>query len=182
VKANSACPYLGVPARRESWSGEYFGKMAPGRDTVSAERVIRAPAAVIFDVIADPSRHVDFDGSGSVRRASQEAPARLFQGAVFVMEMKRSLPYGMANTVVEFEENRVIAWAPRFANGRAQKFFGRVWRYELEPAEDGTLVRETWDVSHDRLRIFLRLLFSAPFRRDMEESLRLLDGLVTTAI
>ena len=153
--------------------------MVPGRDMVSAERVIRAPATVIFDVIADPSRHAGFDGSGSVRSASVEAPARLFKGAVFVMEMKRSLPYGMANTVVEFEENRVIAWAPRFANGRARRFFGRIWRYELEPVEGGTLVRETWDVSRDRLRLFLRLLFSAPFRRDMEESLRLLDDLAT---
>lgn len=155
--------------------------MVSGRDMVSAERVIRAPAAAIFDVIADPSRHVDFDGSGSVRNASFEAPARLFKGAVFVMGMKRSLPYGMANTVVEFEENRVIAWEPQFANGRARRFFGRIWRYELEPVEGGTLVRETWDVSHDRLRLFLRLLFSTPFRRDMEESLRLLEGLVTRA-
>jgi hypothetical protein len=155
--------------------------MVPGRDMVSAERVIRAPASAIFDVIADPGRHADFDGSGSVRNARSETPSRLFKGAVFVMDMKRSLPYGMANTVVEFEEDRAIAWAPRFANGRARRFFGRIWRYELEPVEGGTLVRETWDVSHDRLRLLLRLMFSSPFRRDMEESLRLLEGLVTRA-
>lgn len=143
------------------------------------ERLIRAPAAAIFDVIADPGRHADFDGSGSVRGARLATPTRLDQGAVFVMDMKRSLPYGMANTVVEFDENRVIAWAPRFANGRARNFFGRIWRYELQPVDGGTLVRETWDVSHDRLRLLLRLLFSAPFRRDMEESLRLLDDLVS---
>ena len=153
--------------------------MVPARDKVSVQRLIHAPAAVIFDVIASPGRHADFDGSGSVKNARSESPTRLFQGAVFVMDMKRSLPYGMANTVVEFDENRVIAWAPRFANGRAGKFFGRVWRYELEPTEGGTLVRETWDVSSDRLRLFLRLLFSSPFRRDMEESLRMLDDIVT---
>ena len=27
---------------------------------------------------------------------------------------------------------------------------GRTWRYELGPAEGGTLVRETWDVSEDK--------------------------------
>ena len=158
-----------------------FGNMASGRDKVSTERIIRAPAAAIFDVIADPARHADFDGSGSVRNLRFATPTRLSKGAVFVMDMRRSLPYGMANTVVEFQEGRAIAWAPRFANGRAPRFFGRVWRYELEPVDGGTLVRETWDVSHDRLRVILRLLFTRPFRRDMEESLRLLDGLVAPA-
>jgi hypothetical protein len=27
---------------------------------------------------------------------------------------------------------------------------GRIWRYELEPADGGTIVRETWDVSEER--------------------------------
>ena len=148
-------------------------------DMVSVERIIRAPASVIFDVIADPSRHADFDGSGSVKNSRSATPARLSKGAVFVMDMKRSLPYGMANTVVEFDADRVIAWAPRFANGRAGNFFGRIWRYELEPVDGATLVCETWDVSGDRLRLFLRVLFAKRFRRDMEESLRLLDELVS---
>jgi hypothetical protein len=26
---------------------------------------------------------------------------------------------------------------------------GRIWRYELHPDEEGTLVRETWDISHE---------------------------------
>ena len=153
--------------------------MVSVRDMVSVERIIRAPASVIFDVIADPSRHADFDGSGSVKNSRSATPARLSKGAVFVMDMKRSLPYGMANTVVEFDADRVIAWAPRFANGRAGNFFGRIWRYELEPVEGATLVCETWDVSGDRLRLFLRVLFAKRFRRDMEESLRLLDELVS---
>lgn len=155
--------------------------MVHERDKISVERLIHASAASIFDVIADPRRHADFDGSGSVRKSRFVTPTRLYEGAVFVMDMKRSVPYGMANTVVEFDENRVIAWAPRFANGRARRYFGRIWRYELESVAGGTLVRETWDVSHDRLRIFLRLLFSAPFRRDMERSLRMLDDVVTRA-
>ncbi len=148
---------------------------------VSVERIIRAPASVIFDVIADPSRHADFDGSGSVKNSRSAVPARLSMGAVFVMDMKRTIPYGMANTVVEFEVDRAIAWAPRFASGRAGNFFGRIWRYELEPVNGGTLVRETWDVSGDRLRRFLYVLFAHRFLRDIEESLRLLDELVSLA-
>jgi hypothetical protein len=26
---------------------------------------------------------------------------------------------------------------------------GRIWRYELEPTDAGTLVRETWDISQE---------------------------------
>jgi hypothetical protein len=51
---------------------------------------------------------------------------------------------------VEFEENRVIAWQPRPTLSFARKFAGgRIWRYELEPQDGGTLVRETWDISQE---------------------------------
>ena len=43
--------------------------MAPSDDTVSVERVIPAPAEKIFDLLADPARHRDIDGSGTVRDA-----------------------------------------------------------------------------------------------------------------
>ena len=33
---------------------------------------------------------------------------------------------------------------------------GRIWRYELEPVEGGTLVRESWDISQDHQRALLR--------------------------
>lgn len=95
------------------------------------------------------------------------------------MEMKRGLHYEMMNTVVEFEEGRTIAWAPKPASGKGARFFGRIWRYELEPVDEGTLVRETWDISDESIRLFLRYVYSTRFRKDMVESLRLLDGLVT---
>ena len=43
--------------------------MAASDDTVSVERVIPAPAEKIFDLLADPARHRDIDGSGTVRDA-----------------------------------------------------------------------------------------------------------------
>jgi hypothetical protein len=34
---------------------------------------------------------------------------------------------------------------------------GRNWRYELSPADGGTRVTETWDLSKDKQRAFLRV-------------------------
>jgi uncharacterized protein YndB with AHSA1/START domain len=154
--------------------------MANARDTVSVERVIRAPAAAIFDLLADPARHADIDGSGSVRRARPGHAARLTAGATFSVDMHRGINYGMLNTVTEFDEGRRIAWSPKPASGRGARFVGRIWRYELEPVEGGTLVRETWDISREALRYVLRYVAAARTRQDMEKSLVRLDQLVTT--
>jgi uncharacterized protein YndB with AHSA1/START domain len=113
------------------------------RDIVTAERVIPAPAAAIFDVLADPARHPEIDGSGSVKRARPGSAARLSNGATFGMDMHRGVHYGMVSTVTEFDEGRRIAWAPKPASGRGARLAGRIWRYELEPVDGGTRVRET---------------------------------------
>ncbi len=108
---------------------------------VSTERVIHAPADRIFAVLADPSQHCVIDGSGTVKRV-RSAPERLALGAKFGMAMHHFVPYPIKNTVVEFEEGRLIAW---------QHLAHDVWRYELEPRDDGTLVRESFDWSHSRV-------------------------------
>ena len=105
------------------------------RDIVTAERVIPAPAAAIFDVLADPARHPEIDGSGSVKRARPGSAARLSNGATFGMDMPRGVHYGMVSTVTEFDEGRRIAWAPKPASGRGARLAGRIWRYELEPVD-----------------------------------------------
>ena len=158
----------------------YFRVMANHRDIVSVQRVMRAPATAIFDVLANPRRHSEIDGSGTVRQARPDAPDRLSLGATFAMNMRRGLPYGMINTVTEFDEGRRIAWSPKPANGRGARFFGRIWRYELEPVDEGTLVRETWDISREGLRFFLRYVYASRFRQDMTKSLERLESLATT--
>ena len=117
-------------------------------DVVSVERVIPFPPEAIFALIADPSRHPEIDGSGSVRQAKGE-PQRLRLGSRFGMSMRLGIPYGTVNTVVEYEENRRLAWQtfPHVPLGRY--FAGRIWRYELEPVEGGTLVRESWDITRE---------------------------------
>ena len=52
------------------------------------------------------------------------------------MNMKMGASYFPDNRVVAFEKNRVIAWC------HWAKF---VWRWELTPAEGGTLVTESFD-------------------------------------
>lgn len=122
--------------------------MTDSTDHVSVERLIPAPAEAIFDLIADPARHQDIDGSGTVRDA-KPGSARLTKGSTFGMSMKWGLPYSMNSTVVEYDENRLLAWQTRGPGPIGKLLGGRIWRYELEPAEGGTLVRETWDISQE---------------------------------
>ena len=71
--------------------------------------------------------------------------------------MKLGIPYSMVSTVIEFEENRRIAWqtaAAGIAPGRLAG--GRIWRYELEPVDGGTLVRESWDISQETVKVFVK--------------------------
>src|SRR5579885_1614967 len=119
-----------------------------GRAVVTVERTIPAPASAIFDLLADPDRHHDIDGSGSVVR-SKQGSTRLALGTTFGMSMKMGLPYSMASTVIEFEEDRRIAWQTRGPGPVGRHFGGRIWRYQLEPVDGGTKVTESWDISQE---------------------------------
>jgi hypothetical protein len=105
---------------------------------VSDSIEICAPPATIFNVLADPRRHVEIDGSGTVK-ASVVGPERLSRGAKFGMRMRYGIPYSITNKVIAFDENREIAW----------RHFGKhVWRYQLEPIDDErTRVTESWDTA-----------------------------------
>ena len=126
-----------------------MGGMTDSHDTATVERLIPAPAEQIFDLLADPARHQEIDGSGTVK-GTPEGPQRLTLGSKFGMSMKAGIGYTMENTVVEFEENRRIAWQPQPAQSYLRWLIGgRIWRYELVPQDGGTLVRETWDISDE---------------------------------
>lgn len=104
---------------------------------VSVSRVINASPEAIFAIVSSPSGHQQIDGSGTVRGAI-EGPDPLTLGDRFRMNMKMGVPYKMWSTVVEYEENRLIAWA-HFGKHR--------WRFELEPVDGGTNVTHTFDWS-----------------------------------
>jgi len=117
------------------------------QDVVSVERVVHAPAAEIFTLLATPSRHREFDGSGTVRNARGGDGGPVGLGDRFGMSMKMGVPYSMESEVVEFEQDRLIAWRTTGPTRIGRVVGGRVWRYELEPVDGGTLVRETWDIT-----------------------------------
>lgn len=104
---------------------------------VSAQIVIDAPADVIFDILIQPRRHFEFDGSRTVQGVI-EGPERLGPGDTFKVRMKVGIGYWVTNTVLDLEPDRRITWA---------HLLGNRWTYELTPLpEGGTLVRETNDI------------------------------------
>ena len=101
-------------------------------------------------IVADPRQHPRIDGSGSVK-GTVTGPDRLTaKGDRFGMDMKMfGLPYKIQNLVVEFEQDRRIAW---------RHFGAHRWRYELTPTDDGgTQVTETWDATRYRAPVFAAL-------------------------
>jgi uncharacterized protein YndB with AHSA1/START domain len=136
----------------------------------SATRVINASPATIFDLLADPRRHADFDGSTTVVEVKQ-APARLYLGATFSMDMKIRIGYRVKNVVVEFEEGRTIAW---------HHFAQFVWRYDLEEVPGGTKVTESFN--YDKPWAFVIIALGWPERneRAMQATLERIDQLVTS--
>jgi len=149
-------------------------------NVVSVERCIPAGPAAIFALVADAARHPEIDGSGSVRQVKAGAPEKLSLGATFGMSMKLGIGYSMVSTVIEYEEDRRIAWQSR-PPGFVGKFSGgRIWRYELEPVDGGTLVRESWDISQDHQRAMLRLgPVSTHITQSMTATLEKIEGIVT---
>lgn len=113
--------------------------MAPPR-IVSATREIAAPAATIFELIADPAEQPQWDGNDNLRHAEAGQRVRAV-GEVFTMTLRRGGT--RENTIVEFEEGRLIAWRPNVP-GKSQP--GHLWRWELEPVDEHrTRVTHTYD-------------------------------------
>ena len=142
------------------------------RRSVSCERLISAEASVIFDVLADPSQHAAIDGSDTVQgHLGQQG--RLSLGSTFAMSMRLWLPYRIKSRVLEFEENRLIAWG---------HFGGHRWRYELRPVDEKTLVTETFDWSTSRLPLVIEAVgYPRRHLKNMERTLFRLAGLVETS-
>jgi hypothetical protein len=136
--------------------------MSPSAYLLTRRRFIAAAPHEVFELLADPAMHPVIDGSGTVRATSGQAQ-RLALGSEFGMRMRLGVPYRISNTVVEFEQDRLIAW---------RHFSGHRWRYELEPEGSGTTVRETWDASRLRHKWMLRLLgFTRTTGPNMEKTL-----------
>lgn len=107
---------------------------------VLASREISAPAATIFELIADPAQQPRWDGNDNLSEAPAGQRIRA-EGAVFAMTLTKGQV--RENRVVEFEEGRRIAWLPAEPGKQPP---GHLWRWELEPLDaNRTLVTHTYD-------------------------------------
>lgn len=150
------------------------------KDVISVERIIGAAPEAIFPYLANAERHREIDGSGTVRDA-KGSPEPLRLGSKFGMSMKLGIPYSMVNTVIEYEENRRIAWQTHGPTAIGKYVGGRIWRYELEPTNGGTLVRETWDITEESpLSILSTRRMAKMTERNMERTLARIEELVSS--
>jgi uncharacterized protein YndB with AHSA1/START domain len=107
---------------------------------VTASRDIAAPAAEIFEFIADPSQQPRWDGNDNLSDAPSGQRVQAV-GDVFVMNLTSGNV--RENHIVEFTEQRLIAWRPSEPGKPAP---GHLWRWELEPLDDAhTRVTHTYD-------------------------------------
>jgi hypothetical protein len=120
---------------------------------VAVSRRICAPARDIFQVLANPARHPELDGSGSLRGAVSPTVINGV-GDVFVMRMyfPHLGDYEMNNHVVEYEPDRRIGWEPEAGRGHPDGSesarWGHRWSYQLTPdGPDATVVTEIYDCS-----------------------------------
>jgi Polyketide cyclase / dehydrase and lipid transport len=147
---------------------------------LTVEHMISAPPVAIFDVLADAAKHTLIDGSGMLQGAKDQEPERLVLGSKFGMGMKLGVRYSTVNKVVEFEDNRLIAWQTGPEGFAGRLMGGRIWRYQLDPVPEGTLVRESWDITPDPMRVLLKLgdIYANKTKRDMERTLGRLSELM----
>lgn len=138
---------------------------------VVSDTVDATPEAV-FAVLADPSRHPEFDGSGMCASCSSGPMTGV--GQSFVMNMSREDlgQYQIRNTITTFDPGRAIAWKPSLetSNPVVDTVLagltpgGHVWIFELEPVADGrTKVTHTCDwsgVQDDGYRAFFPFISS----------------------
>ena len=167
--------------------------MTEERKSVEVSRRIEAPAGLVFEILANPQRHVDFDGSGMLRGAVLDRPLSEV-GDTFTMKMRRlGDDYLMINYVVEFEPGRRIFWEPapgdpsRAEGNDPSKVgipAGYRWGYILAPeGDDATVVTEVFDcgpLPENLLRDGGAWINGAnPVIESMKASLKRLDRLCT---
>ncbi|AMU22980.1 SRPBCC family protein [Mycobacteroides abscessus] len=109
----------------------------PGPQQISRSVEVSAPVTELFAMVADPRRHHELDGSGTVGQ-NIRTPDRLQVGSRFSTGMRMfGLPYRITSTVTEFDPDKVVEW---------RHPLGHRWRWEfvaLSPTS--TRVTETFD-------------------------------------
>jgi hypothetical protein len=131
--------------------------------------VVHAPVADVFALVADPHRHHEIDGSGTVQDQIV-GPHELEVGSRFSVGMRQTgVPYTITSTVTVYEEDRLLEW---------RHPFGHRWRWEFEqvgPAS--TRITETWDPTRTPFPLWLVFRASRMSRKNAQGISRTLQGL-----
>ena len=163
--------------------------MASENEPITVSRRICAPASEIFQLLANPGRHRDLDGSGMLRGlVSGNTISRV--GDVFVMQMyfDELGDYQMINHVVEYEPDRRIGWEPEAGHGHPNAEpaadrparWGQRWSFELTPdGPDATVVTEIFDCSRVPEDQQVDIDYGSIWVDDMRQTLDRLDQLCT---
>ncbi|MGO9522812.1 MAG: SRPBCC family protein [Mycobacterium sp.] len=108
-----------------------------GPHQVSRSVEVAAPVEELYALAADPRRHRELDGSGTVRE-NVKAPVKIAVGSKFSTKMKMyGLPYRITSTVTALRPNEVVEW---------RHPMGHRWRWEFEALSPTlTRVTETFD-------------------------------------
>lgn len=147
---------------------------------ISASRTIDAANEDIFNVLSNPERHAEIDGSGMV--VSDDKTDRITAvGQVFRMNMnwdKMGGDYKTDNHVVGYDENKLLAWTTAPSGEEPP---GWEWVWELTPqGSDSTEVTITYDWSSVTDKgVLEQVNFPAVSEEDLETSLANLAAAVS---
>lgn len=113
---------------------------------------VDAPAAVLYRLVADPHRHHEIDGSGTVK-PRVIGPHELTEGARFTVHMRKyGVPYRMPLRVTRAQPP--AQGRPGMLEWRQPA--GHRWRWEFHEHDDDagtTTVTEAYDAA-DQYRLF----------------------------
>ena len=140
--------------------------------SITVQREIPTSAKALFDVLSNPHRHTDLDGSGFMRGLSKGD--RLTKvGQQFTMNMDgphMGGEYQTDNIVNAFDQDKMIGWKTAPAGTEPP---GWEWLWELKPeGADSTRVSLTYDWSKVTDRDLLaKIKFPLVSEADLEQSL-----------
>jgi hypothetical protein len=148
---------------------------------------IGAPAPVIFEILSDPSRHREFDGSGVLRAGGSNMVITKIGDVITTrMHLPAIGDYEMRNIVIAFEVNKRIQWEPAPGDRVGADASGLVigtspgygWGFELTPeSATETTVTESFDCSAVSKEMREAVVDGEEWRESMSRSLERLGRL-----
>jgi len=135
---------------------------------IQVSKVIAAPAADVFALLADPGRHQEIDGAGMLQGLETDSPPLSGVGQTFVMKMHQDAmgDYRMVNKVTALVPDARIGWEPTLDPGCElaatlgdMQVGGHTYTFDLADQGDGTTkVTETYEWMSVKDEKFLEML------------------------